>query len=165
MEAQLRRLASVGTDPARLPRGRLRVVAIDRRASPQAATTHGSFVVTTLTQLIGRVPAAPGPTSWRHPLFLLGAERLRADVLDRFTDACEASRSGLVLGYRSMPAHVRQRIGRGNAAVAFMRLGNSEDAKAASEQIGLAHRFVLAQLTETVGTSVTDTLEIGRAHV
>ena len=158
MEAQLRRLASVGTDPARLPRGRLRVVAIDRRASPQAATTLGSFVVTTLTHLIGRVPAAPGPTSWRHPLFLLGAERLRADVLDRFTDACEASRSGLVLGYRSMPAHVRQRIGRGNAAVAFMRLGNAEDAKAASEQIGLAHRFVLAQLTETVGTSVTDTL-------
>ena len=39
-----------------------------------------------------------------------------------------------------------------------MRLGNAEDAKAASEQIGTAHRFVLSQLTETVGTSVTDTL-------
>jgi hypothetical protein len=57
-----------------------------------------------------------------------------------------------------MPAHVRQRVGRGNAAVAFMRLGNAEDAKAASEQIGMAHRFVLSQLTETIGTSVTDTL-------
>ncbi len=158
MEAQLRRLASVGTDPARLPRGRLRVLAVDRRASPQSATTLGSFVVTALTHLMGQVPAAQGPTSWRHTLFLLGAERLRADVLDRFTDACEASRSGLVLAYRSMPAHVRQRVGRGNAAVAFMRLGNAEDAKAASEQIGMAHRFVLSQLTETIGTSVTDTL-------
>jgi hypothetical protein len=159
MEAQLRRLASTGTSPARLPRGRLRVVAIDKRASPQAATTLGSFVVTALTHLIGQVPAAPTePTSWRHTVFLLGAERLRADVLDRFTDACEASRSGLVLAYRSMPPHVRQRIGRGNAAVAFMRLGNAEDAKAASEQIGMAHRFVLSQLTETIGTSVTDTL-------
>jgi hypothetical protein len=162
MEAQLRRLASVGTDPARLPRGRLRVIAVDRRASPQSATALGGFVVTALTHLIGRVPPAPGPTSWRHTLFLLGAERLRADVLDRFTDACEASRSGLVLAYRSMPAHVRQRIGRGNAAVAFMRLGNAEDAKAASEQIGMAHRFVLSQLTETVGMSVTDTL--GRSY-
>jgi hypothetical protein len=57
-----------------------------------------------------------------------------------------------------MPPHVRQRIGRGNAAVAFMRLGNAEDAKAASEQIGMTHRFVLSQLTETVGTSVSDTL-------
>ena len=158
MEAQLRRLASVGTSPARLPRGRLRVVAVDRRASPQAAATLGSFVVTALTHLIGQVPAPAGPTSWRHTLFLLGAERLRADVLDRFTDACEASRSGLVVAYRSMPPHVRQRIGRGNAMCAFMRLGNGEDAKAASEQLGMAHRFVLSQLTETVGTSVTDTL-------
>ena len=158
MEAQLRRLASVGTEPVRLPRGRLRVVAVDRQASPQAATTLGSFVVTALTHLLGRVPAAPGPVSWRHPLFLAGAERLRGDVLDRFTDACETSRSGLVLAYRSMPPHVRQRVGRGNAAVAFMRLGNAEDAKAASEQLGMAHRFVVSQLTETIGTSVTDTL-------
>lgn len=158
MEAQLRRLASVGTDPARLPRGKLRVIAVDRRASPQSATTLGSFVVTALTHLLGQVPSVHGPTSWRHTLFLLGAERLRADVLDRFTDACEASRSGLVLAYRSLPPHVRQRIGRGNAAVAFMRLGNAEDAKAASEQIGMTHRFVLSQLTETIGTSVTDTL-------
>ena len=158
MEAQLRRLAAVGTSPVRLPRGRLRVVAVDRRASPQAATTLGSFVVTALTAVLGQAPAASGPTSWRHTLFLLGAERLRADILDRFTDACEVSRSGLVLAYRSMPPHVRQRIGRGNAAVAFMRLGNAEDAKAASEQIGTSHRFVVSQLTETVGTSVTDTL-------
>jgi hypothetical protein len=158
MEAQLRRLASVGTDRARLPRGRLRVVAVDRQASPQSATVLGSFVVTALTHLIGRVPAAGAATAWRHTLFLLGAERLRGDVLDRFVDACEASGTGLVLAYRSMPPHVRQRIGRGNAAVAFMRLGNAEDAKAASEQLGMAHRFVLSQLTETVGRSVTDTL-------
>lgn len=157
MEAQLRTLASAGTDPARLPRGRLRVIAVDRRASPQSAAILGSFVVTALTQLIADRPGGPGPASWRHPLFLLGAERLRDDVLDQFTDACEAGRSGLVLGYRSMPPHVRQRIGRGNAVTAFMRLGNAEDAKAASEQIGTAYRFVLSQLTETVGESVTDT--------
>jgi hypothetical protein len=157
MEAQLRTLASAGTEPARVPRGRLRVIAVDRRASPQSAAVLGSFVVTALTQLIGQVPAGTWPASWRHPVFLLGAERLRDDVLDRFTDACEASRSGLVLGYRSMPPHVRQRIGRGNAVTAFMRLGNAEDAKAASEQLGMTYRFVLSQLTETVGESVTDT--------
>ena len=158
LEAQLRLLARLGTEPARLPRGRLRVVAIDRRASAQTATALGSFVVTTLTRLIGKRPAAPGPTSWRHTLFLLGAERLRADVLDRLTDACEAGRAGLVLAYRTMPPHVRQRIGRGSAAVVFMRLGNGEDARAASEQLGSEYRFVLSQLTETIGTSVTDSL-------
>ena len=159
LEAQLRVLARLGTERPQLARGsRLRVVAVDRRASAQSAAALGDFVVTALTQRISQAPAASGPASWRHTLFLLGAERLRADVLDRLTDACEAARAGLVLGYRSMPPPVRQRIGRGNAVVAFMRLGNAEDAKAASEQLGTAHRFVLSQLTETVGTSVTDSL-------
>lgn len=158
MEAQLRVLDRAGTDPVLLARSRLRVVALDRRASPQAATAISGFVVTALTRLIGQQPAPPGPVSWRHTVFLLGAERLRDDVLDRLTDACEAGRCGLVLGYRSLPPHVRQRIGRGNAVTAFMRLGNADEAKAASEQIGMSHRFVLSQLTETVGTSVTDSL-------
>lgn len=160
MEAQLRVLDRAGTDPVRLPRSRLRIVALDRRASPQAATAVSGFVVTALTRLIGEEPAPPGTgqVSWRHTVFLLGAERLRDDVLDRLADACEAGRRGLVLAYRSLPPHVRQRIGRGNAVTVFMRLGNADEAKAASEQIGTSHRFVLSQLTETVGTSVTDSL-------
>jgi hypothetical protein len=38
-----------------------------------------------------------------------------------------------------------------------MRLGNAEDARVASEQIGAEHRFVVSQLTDTVGVSLTDT--------
>jgi hypothetical protein len=158
IEAQLRKLAEAGREPAGRPRSRLRVVAIDKRVGPLSAKLLGSFVVTALTHRAGRVPASGGATSWRHTLIVLGAERLRDDVLDRLTDACESSRTGLVLAYRSVPPPVRQRIGRGNAAVAFMRLGNAEEAKAASEQIGTEHRFVVSQLTDTVGTSVTDTL-------
>src|SRR6202030_3534812 len=90
-------------------------------------------------------------------VFVRGADRLGGDTLDRLSDACESTGTGLVFGYRSVPPHVKQRLGRGNAAVAFMRLGNAEDAKAASEQLGTEHRFVLSQLTETVGLSVTDT--------
>ena len=157
IEAQLGKLAEAGREPAGRPRGRLRVIAVDQRAGPLSAKLLGSFVVTTLTHLVGRLPAGGGPASWRHTLIVLGAERLRDDVLDRLTDACETTRSGLLLAYRSVPPPVRQRIGRGNAAVAFMRLGNAEEAKAASEQIGAEHRFVISQLTETVGSSVTDT--------
>jgi hypothetical protein len=172
MEAQIRKLAKVGSEPVGLPRGRLRVVAVDKRASALSATLLGSFVVTALTHLISQMPARGaqdsggqdgggegngGGVSWQHTFVLLGAERLRDDVLDRLTDACESTRCGLVLAYRSTPPQVRQRIGRGNAVVAFMRMGNAEEAKAASEQIGSEHRFVLSQLTETVGTSVTDT--------
>src|SRR5258708_30205236 len=98
----------------------------------------------------------PGPP-WGPRLFGRGADKLGGDVLDRLSDACERSATGLVVAYRGISPQVRQRLGRGNAAVAFMRLGNAEEAKAASEQIGTEHRFVLCQLTETIGVSVTDT--------
>ncbi|HMD91617.1 MAG TPA: hypothetical protein VKG80_03155 [Trebonia sp.] len=154
IESLLRKLAATGSQPLPVPRSRLRVVALDKRVGTLSAKILGSFVITALTHLLAQAP--PGQP-WQRTFVLLGAERLRGDVLDRLTDACETSRCGLVVAYRSIPPQVRQRIGRGNAAVAFMRLGNAEDAKAASEQIGTAHRFVLSQLTETVGTSVTDT--------
>src|SRR5262249_12272133 len=51
----------------------------------------------------------------------------------------------------------RERLARGNAAVAFMRLGNGDDARAASELIGTEHRLGMSQLTDTVGTSGTGT--------
>jgi hypothetical protein len=113
-----------------------------------------TYLTVALTYLLR--DTAPGQP-WRHTLFVLGADKLRGDVLDRLSDACERSATGLVLAYRGISPQVRQRLGRGNAAVAFMRLGNAEEAKAASEQIGTEHRFVLSQLTETVGVSVTDT--------
>ena len=88
---------------------------------------------------------------------MLGAERLPPGLIDGLTAAAERPGTGLVLAYRTIPGPVRQRLGRGNAAVAFMRLGNADDAKAASEQIGTEHRFVISQLTDTVGLTVTDT--------
>jgi hypothetical protein len=154
MESRLRKLDSTGVDLVPLPPSRLRVVCTDRRAGVLGNRVLGTYAVTALTHVLRQAP--PG-RPWQHTLILAGADKLRGDVLDRLTEACEATRTGLVLAYRSIPAHVKERLGRGNAAVAFMRLGNAEDAKVASEQIGTEHRFVLTQFTDTVGTSVTDT--------
>ncbi|HWG61075.1 MAG TPA: hypothetical protein VG253_05115, partial [Streptosporangiaceae bacterium] len=155
LEARLRKLDPLGSSPVALPRSRLRVVAMDRGAAVAGTATLGTYVTVALTHLLRQWPAGQ---PWQHTLFVTGAEKLRADVLDRLYDACESTRTGLVMAYRSMPPHVKSRLGRGNAAVAFMRLGNAEDAKAASEQIGTQHRFLVSQLTDTVGTSATDTL-------
>jgi hypothetical protein len=154
LESQLRRLETIGSALVPLPSSALRVISVDRRAGAAGNKVLGTYAVTALTHLLRQ---APPRQPWQHTVFVPGAERLRADVLDRLTDACEAAKTGLILAHRSLPPHVRERLGRGNAAVAFMRLGNAEDAKAASEQIGTEHRFLLSQLTETVGTSVTDT--------
>ena len=130
------------------------MVALDRAADVAATQVLATYVTAALTHLLRRQPRGP---AWQHTLLVAGGEKLRGDLLDRLSDACEASGTGLVLTYRSLPAHVRERLGRGNAAVAFMRLGNADDARAASEQIGTEHRFVVSQLTDTVGDSVSDT--------
>jgi hypothetical protein len=154
LESQLRKLAAVGTAAVPLPSSALRVVAVGQHAGTVEGKVLATYVTVALTHTLrGARPRPP----WQHTIFALGADRLRGDTLDRLSDACESTGTGLVLGYRSVPAHVKQRLGRGNAAVAFMRLGNAEDAKAASEQLGTEHRFVMSQLTETIGLSVTDT--------
>jgi len=166
LESQLRKLENLGSRLTPFAPARLRVVSTDRRAGVFGNRVLGTFVVTALTHILRQAPAG---RPWQHTVFLFGADKLRGDVLDRLCDACEQTRTGLILAYRSLPGHVRERIGRGNAAVVFMRLGNAEDAKAASEQIGTDHRFVLSQLTETIGTAVTDTIgdsytsSVGRA--
>ena len=154
LESQLRKLAPAGTALVPWPRSALRVVALSQRVGAVGSRVLGTYLAVALTHLLRETP--PG-RPWQHTLFVLGADKLRGDILDRLSDACERSATGLVLAYRGIPPHVRQRLGRGNAAVAYMRLGNAEEAKAASEQIGTEHRFVLSQLTETVGVSVTDT--------
>ena len=154
LESQLRKLAAVGTAVVPLPRSALRVVALGQRVGAAGSKVLGTYLTVALTHLLREAqPERP----WRHTLFVLGADKLRGDTLDRLSDVCERSSTGLVLAYRGIPPLVRQRLGRGNAVVAFMRLGNAEEAKAASEQIGTEHRFVLSQLTETIGVSVTDT--------
>jgi hypothetical protein len=154
LEARLRVLDRLGSDPVPMPPSRLRVVAADPGGGAFGNGVLAAYVMVTLTHLLRQ--ARPG-RPWRHTVCVAGAQALPGEVIDRLAGACEATRTGLVVAYRSIPPHVAQRLGRGNAALAVMRLGNAEDAKAASEQIGSQHRFVLSQLTDTVGASVTDT--------
>jgi hypothetical protein len=154
MEARLHPLEPLGSALVPLPRSALRVIALDQGGAEPSHRMLASYLTASLTQLLRQAP--PG-VPWRHTLCVAGAERLSGEVIDRLCDACETARAGLILTYRSIPAPVRERLGRGNAAIAIMRLGNADEAKAASEQLGTEHRFVLSQLTDTVGASVTGT--------
>lgn len=152
LESQLRKLETLGTQAVRLPPARLRVVSMDRQAGVFGNRVLGTYVATALTHILRQSPASDRP--WYHTIIVAGADKLRGDVLDRLMDACETSRTGLVLTYRSLTPTVRERLGRGHAAVAFMRLGNAEDARVASEHVGTEHRLELAQLTETISASI-----------
>jgi hypothetical protein len=152
LQSQLSTLAALGTQA----RGEsaLRVLALSHSSGARDGKVLTAYLAVSIADVLRRSERGDGR---RHTLFVLGAERLRGDLLDRLTDACDRAGAGLVLAYRDLSPPVRQRLGRGDAAIGFMRLGNAEDARAASEQIGTEHRFVLAQLTETIGASVTDT--------
>jgi hypothetical protein len=156
LESRLRQLASAGTGLVPLPGSGLRVIALDRRVGTTGGRVLGTYLAAALTHELRGAP--PGPP-WRHTLFVLGADKLRGEVLDRLSDACERSATGLVLAHGSIPAHVRPRLGRGSAVAAVMRLADAEDARAASESLGTGPRFVLAQLTETIGGSVANTAD------
>ncbi|TDD81833.1 hypothetical protein, partial [Actinomadura rubrisoli] len=154
LEAQLRKLEKLATEPVRLPPSRLHVVSMDRRAGVLTNRVLGTYVTTALTH---RIRESPPGGRWDHTLFLCGAEKLRGDVLDRLIDACEATGTGLVLMYRSIPPHVRERLGRrGHAAVGFMRLGNPEDARIAAEHIGTAQPLLVAEITDSAGETLFD---------
>ncbi|HSR83960.1 MAG TPA: hypothetical protein VLM11_07240 [Streptosporangiaceae bacterium] len=155
IEARLRALMTLATSVATVEPSRLQVAWLDRRAGTVSNAVIAAYLVIALTAVLRQAPPA---RRWQQTIWLLGAERLPGGVLDRLCDAAEVAGAGLVLGYRSIPAHVRERLGRGDAAVGFMRLGNAEDARLAAEQIGTEHRFVVSQLTDTVGASVTDTV-------
>ena len=154
IEARLRVLGTLATSVASVPPSRLQVAWLDRRAPAVSNDVLAAYVVIALTAVLRQAP--PGPR-WQQTICLLGAERLPSDLLDRLCDAAEIVGAGLVLGYRSIPGHVRERLGRGDAAVGFMRLGNADDARIAAEHIGTEHRFVVSQLTDTVGTAITNT--------
>ncbi len=154
LEARLAALATLGTAAPAWPPGPLRLMWADRRAPATGNRVLGCYLTVALTEMLRQ--ARPG-RPWQQTICVLGADRLTADVLDRLCDAAESASAGLVLGYRAIPGPVRDRLGRGNAALAVMRLGNAEDARAAAEQIGSEHRFVISQLTDTIGTSVTTT--------
>ncbi len=155
MEARLRALAPLAARPLSLPPSRLAVAWLDRRGATTGNEVLAAYLAVAVTTALRHAP--PG-RRWQQTVMVLGAERLPGDVLDRLCDAAEVAGTGLLLGYRAIPAQVRERLGRGDAAVGFMRLGNADDAKAAAEQIGTEYRFVVSQLTDTVGASVTDTI-------
>jgi len=155
LEGRLRALSPLASCQVSEPVSALRVAWLDGRAGALDTGTLAAYLVIALAEVLRQSRPRAG---WQQAVFVLGAERLPADVLDRLSDAAELTGAGLVLGYRSLPAHVRDRLGRGDTAVAFMRLGNAADARLAADQIGTEHRFIISQLTDTVGASVSDTV-------
>ena len=116
IESRLRKLDRLAPAPVRLPPSRLRVAWLDRRAGAFGNQVLGIYMTAAMTHLLRQSPAAEPGQWWQHTLCVLGAEKLPGEVLDGLCDASEASGTGLVIAYRSIPAPVKERLGRVHAA-------------------------------------------------
>jgi hypothetical protein len=105
----------------------------------------------TLHELRSRRPAGAPDV-----LVVAGADHLGRESLEAM--ARQARRVGvrLVLLMERLRSELRELLGSSDSAAVLMRLGNAQDAAAAAEFIGRGHRFVLSQLTEQAGRTLTE---------
>jgi hypothetical protein len=89
-------------------------------------------------------------------VIIAGADEISRPHLERLAGACERRGVPLTLLFR----HLRDTgLGMlGGGAAAFMRLGHHGEAEQAAAYIGRQHRFVLSNVTATLGGSDTHTL-------
>lgn len=103
--------------------------------------------------LARRVRQESGPMG---SLVLIGADEVNHRAIENLSTLCERRGIRLVLFYAHLREHTLQTIGGGE--VALMRLGNHTEAGQAADFIGKGHKFVLSQLTRTLGGNETHTI-------
>jgi len=89
-------------------------------------------------------------------LVLIGADEVHHRSIEKLSTLCERRGIRLVLLFGHLREESLHTIGGGE--VALMRLGNHQEAAQAADFIGKGHKFVLSQLTRTLGGNETHTL-------
>ncbi|MCP9966052.1 hypothetical protein LUX57_13830 [Actinomadura madurae] len=150
IESYIHPLEELGTEPPKEEgTGYLTCMALDSQARNVRSELLTDLVVQWVTH---RITASQDSTP---ALIVAGADELARRHLERLSDACERRGVPLTLLFRRLRETSAEMIGGG--AVAFMRLGNHEDATRAADFIGRDHRFVLSQITKNVGGNESHT--------
>ncbi|MCO8275427.1 hypothetical protein M1L60_33080 [Actinoplanes sp. TRM 88003] len=150
IEAFLHPLESMGSDPATTPPADLTCLV----AEGGSGRAQHELLKDLLVQWLGhqvRHEATPIGS-----LVLLGADEIDHRAIERLSTLCERRGIRLVLFFSHLRAESLRTIGGGE--VALMRLGNHQEAAQAAEFVGRGHKFVLSQLTRTLGGEETHTV-------
>jgi hypothetical protein len=149
IESYIHPIEQLGADQTDRPSGFLTCIALDSHARNVRSELLTDLIVQWVTH---RVAASGNP---RPSVVVAGADELARRHLERLSDACERRGVPLTLLYRRLRETGGEMIGGG--AVAFMRLGNHEDATHAADFIGRDYKFVLSQITKNVGGNESHT--------
>jgi hypothetical protein len=151
IESYIHPIEGLGSDSGEPPAGYLTCIALDSHGRNVRSELLTDLLVQWITH---RVAASTSP---RPSVIVAGADELARRHLERLSDACERRGVPLTFLFRRLRETGGEMLGGG--AVAFMRLGNNEDATRAADFIGRDYKFVLSQITKNVGgnESHTDT--------
>ena len=94
-------------------------------------------------------------------VIIVGADELARRHVERLSDACERRGVLLTLLFRHLREGSADLLGGG--AAGFMRLGNHQEAARAADFIGRQHRFVLSEVTASLGGNETHTTEVSES--
>jgi hypothetical protein len=165
LEAYVHPLAALGTRPQAHPeRASLRCLA----ATNQGPNAFGDLLLDLIVQWTMR-QTAHGKHHDASPLLIVaGADHLQRRHLERLSDLCERRHVRLVYLFRHLRDHSLQLLG-GGGAVAFMRLGNYEEAERAVNFIGRDHGFTISSICKGLNEEKTSftrshTRRWGRAY-
>ncbi|WP_250031679.1 hypothetical protein [Paractinoplanes maris] len=150
IEAFLHPLEAMGSDPATTPPADLTCLVAEGGGGRAQHELLKDLLVQWLGHQVRRESTPIGS------LVLLGADEIDHRAIERLSTLCERRGIRLVLFFSHLRAESLQTIGGGE--VALMRLGNHQEAAQAAEFVGRGHKFVLSQLTRTLGGEETHTL-------
>lgn len=151
MEAFLHPIKDLGLNPAPGGPAHFHLIALDDEGGPSA---HAELLTDLILQYLTYYLAQAGHPS-APAVVIAGADDLARRHIERLSDVCERRQTPLMLLFRHLREHSLDLVGGGS--VAFMRLGNHKEATAAADFIGRDHKFVLSQLTSTLGGNETHT--------
>lgn len=147
IEALAHALAPLGTRTAPRPPASLRVFSLDAAWRSAAGDFLADLLVAWAARAIARRPETVST------LVIAGADELAARHLERLTDLADRRGVRVVSMFRHLRENTEHLLGAG--PVAFMRLGNHQEAERAADYIGREHVFTVSQLTHTVGGAET----------
>lgn len=153
LESFVQPLAQLGTERAGRGPGYLTCFSLDR--------TTGSASIELLTDLaILSVARRLSTLEEQAPAVVvaLGEHEVQRRHLEQLARVCEWRGAQLTVMHAHLRETARDMIGGG--AVAFMRLGNHQEAGVAADFLGRDYRFVLHSLTDTRGESVSDSVSV-----
>lgn len=149
IEAFLHPITNLGVQAQIRPEAQLNCTMLTSGGSSAWVELLGDLIIQSMTRRISKRPDSS------RTVVVTGADRVQRRYLEKLSDVCERRDVRLVYVFRHLRDSSLQVLGGGS--VGFMRLGNHEEATRAADFIGRHHKFVLSQLTRTVGGNESHT--------